>query len=104
MGAPSLHTEGVRRHRPSDRPTYRDASNPERPPFTVVTVKPGFVDTAMTWGLPGMFLVAAPDQAARDIQNAVRRKRNVIYTPFFWRWIMLVIRLIPEALFKKLSI
>ncbi len=72
----------------------------------VVTVKPGFVDTAMTWGgIEGMFLVASPpDAVARDILKAVAKRRNVIYTPFFWRWIMLIIRLIPEPIFKKLSI
>lgn len=70
----------------------------------VVTVKPGFVDTAMTWGLPGMFLVASPDQVAQDILRAVARKKDVIYTPFFWRYIMLIIRSIPEALFKKMSV
>lgn len=70
----------------------------------VVTVKPGFVDTAMTWGVPGMFLVATPDKVARDILRAVDRKKNVIYTPFFWRYIMLIIRSIPEFVFKKLSV
>ena len=70
----------------------------------VVTVKPGFVDTAMTWGLEGMFLVASPDDVARDIEKAVRKKRNVIYSPWFWVGIMAIIRTIPEAIFKKLSI
>ncbi len=70
----------------------------------VVTVKPGFVDTAMTWGLEGMFLVASPEDIAGAIDRAVEKKKNVIYTPFFWRWIMLIIRLIPEPVFKKLSI
>jgi len=70
----------------------------------VVTVKPGFVDTAMTWGLPGMFLVAPPDRVAADILKAVDRRRNVIYTPGFWRLIMLIIRSIPEPVFKKLKI
>jgi short-subunit dehydrogenase len=70
----------------------------------VVTVKPGFVDTSMTWGLEGMFLVASPDKVATDILKAVRKKKNVIYTPFFWRWIMLIIRSIPEFIFKKLSV
>jgi short-subunit dehydrogenase len=69
----------------------------------VVTVKPGFVDTAMTWGIEGMFLVADPADVARDILKAVEKKRNVIYTPFFWRWIMTIIRLVPEPIFKKLS-
>jgi len=70
----------------------------------VMTVKPGFVDTAMTWGIEGMFLVARPDAVARDILRGVDKGRNVIYTPFFWRWIMLIIRTIPEPIFKKLKI
>ncbi len=69
----------------------------------VVTVKPGFVDTAMTWGLPGLFLVASPQDVARDILKAVDKKKNVIYTPFFWRYIMLIIKHVPEAIFKKMS-
>lgn len=70
----------------------------------VVTVKPGFVDTAMTWGLDGMFLVAPPEKVADDILTAVRRKRNVIYTPWFWAGIMGIIRAVPEPIFKKLKI
>ncbi|MDA5094032.1 SDR family NAD(P)-dependent oxidoreductase [Aliiroseovarius sp. KMU-50] len=70
----------------------------------VVTVKPGFVDTAMTWDVEGMFLVATPEKVAGDISNAVKKKKNVIYTPFFWRYIMLIIRHIPEFIFKKMSI
>ncbi len=70
----------------------------------VVTVKPGFVDTAMTWTVEGMFLVAAPQSVARDILRAVTKKKNVIYTPGFWRLIMTIIRLVPEPIFKKLSV
>lgn len=70
----------------------------------VVTVKPGFVDTAMTWGIEGMFLVAPPEKVADDILNAVAKRRNTIYTPFFWRYIMMIIRSVPEPIFKKLSI
>ncbi len=70
----------------------------------VITVKPGFVDTGMTWGIEGMFLVASPDDVAASLMKAVAKKRNVVYTPFFWRYIMLIIRLIPEFIFKKLSV
>lgn len=70
----------------------------------VVTVKPGFVDTSMTWGLPGLFLVATPEAVAEDLWKAVRKRKNVIYTPFFWRYIMLIIRHIPEPVFKKMKI
>jgi short-subunit dehydrogenase len=70
----------------------------------VMTVKPGFVDTAMTFGLPGMFLVATPDAVARACLDAAAKRRNVIYVPWFWRGIMLIIRAIPERIFKRLSI
>jgi short-subunit dehydrogenase len=69
----------------------------------VMTVKPGFTDTAMTWGVPGMFLVAAPEDTARRILRAAEKRRNILYTPAFWRIIMTIIRLVPEPVFKKTS-
>jgi len=71
---------------------------------SVLTVKPGFVDTRMTYGQPGLFLVAKPEKVASDIIRAIEKKKNVLYTPFFWRWIMLIIKLIPESVFKRLSL
>ncbi len=70
----------------------------------VVTVKPGFVDTALTYGRPGMFLVAAPDSIAAAALRGVRRDRPVVYAPAFWALVMGVIRLIPDAVFKRLSL
>jgi short-subunit dehydrogenase len=70
----------------------------------VTTVKPGFVDTAMTFGLPGMFLVASPESVARACLAAARRGKEEIYFPFFWWGIMMIIRNIPERIFKRLSI
>ncbi|MCB9168848.1 MAG: SDR family oxidoreductase [Flavobacteriales bacterium] len=71
----------------------------------VLTVKPGFMRTRMTAGmpLPGL-LTADPDRVARQVYTAYRRKRNVIYTLGRWRWLMCVIRLIPEGLFKRLHL
>jgi len=71
---------------------------------SVTTVKAGFVDTAMTFGLPGMFLVAAPEAAAKAILRAAIAGRAVVYVPWFWRWIMLIIRAIPEPIFKRLPL
>ena len=71
---------------------------------SVLTVKPGFVDTAMTYGLPGMFLVASPQQVGERIVRAMERGRNVIYVPWFWRYIMLIIRHVPEIIFKRLKL
>jgi len=72
----------------------------------VLTIKPGFVDTPMTQGLisPQSPLLAKPDRVARDIDRALRRGRNTLYTPWFWRPIMTVIALIPEPLFKRLRL
>jgi decaprenylphospho-beta-D-erythro-pentofuranosid-2-ulose 2-reductase len=70
----------------------------------VVTVKPGFVDTGMTYGLPGMFLLGDPARAGEAVARAVERGRDVVYVPWFWRWIMLVIRLTPERIFKRLRL
>lgn len=69
----------------------------------VTTIKPGFVDTRMTMGLPGMFLVASPERVARAAYRAIRRGRSVVYIPWFWRGIMWMVRAIPEFLFKRLS-
>ncbi len=71
----------------------------------VVTVKPGFVDTPMTKGLalPGA-LLAQPDQVARQIAKAIERKTNTLYTPHIWQPIMFIIRNIPQAVFKRLSL
>ena len=70
----------------------------------VVTIKPGFVDTAMTFGRPGMFLVASPQSAARRIVAAVEKGKDQAYVPGFWRWVMLVIRLLPERIFKRMRL
>lgn len=70
----------------------------------VLTVKPGFVDTGMTYGMEGMFLVADPERVARDLYRGLRRGRSVVYTPWFWWWIMRILQHIPEPIFKRLPI
>lgn len=70
----------------------------------VLTVKPGFVDTKMTFGKPGMFLVASPEQVAGSIVSALDKRQDIAYVPGFWFWIMLIIRSIPETLFKQLKL
>jgi hypothetical protein len=71
----------------------------------VLTIKPGFVDTPMTAAIAkGGPLWATADDIARGIVAAIDRGRDVVYLPWFWRPIMLVIRLIPERLFKRLRL
>jgi decaprenylphospho-beta-D-erythro-pentofuranosid-2-ulose 2-reductase len=71
----------------------------------VLTVKPGFVATKMTEGidLPKK-LTAQPEAVAKDIYNAQQNGKNVLYTKWIWRWIMLIIKMIPEWIFKKMNI
>lgn len=71
----------------------------------VLTIKPGFVATPMTaeLDLPAA-LTATPDRVAVDIEKAIERRRDVLYTRWFWKWIMLIIRFLPMAIFKRLSL
>jgi len=70
----------------------------------VITIKPGFVDTAMTFGRPGMFLVASPESVAARIVKAILKGEDLVYAPAFWRPVMLLIRLIPERVFKRMRL
>ena len=71
----------------------------------VLTVKPGFVATAMTEGmdLPGP-LTSTPAKLARAVRRADQRGKDVLYHLRLWYWIMLVIRLLPEGVFKRTSL
>ncbi len=71
----------------------------------VVTVIPGFIKTKMLQGLktPGP-LTATPHQVANAIIKAVDKKKNVVYVLWMWKWIMLIIKMIPEGVFKKLKL
>lgn len=68
----------------------------------VITIKPGFVDTPMTQGLPGMFCVAKPDYVGKKIVDSIKKSADIVYIPWFWRYIMQIIKWLPEWLFKRL--
>jgi short-subunit dehydrogenase len=70
---------------------------------SVVDVRPGFVDTPMTADTPKNPLFASPADVGRRVHRAVCRGEDVVYTPWFWRWIALVIQCIPRPVFKRLN-
>jgi len=70
----------------------------------VITIKPGFVDTPMTTSFRKGALWASADQIGDGIYRAIQRKMDVVYLPWFWKFIMVVIRLIPENFFKKMNL
>jgi len=71
---------------------------------SVTTIKPGFVDSPMTQAFPKGPLWASPDRVAKDIVRAIDAGKPVAYVPGFWRWIMLIVRHIPERIFVRLKL
>lgn len=72
----------------------------DRAGVQVLTIKPGFVATPMTAHVPKNRLFASPDRVAGDILSAVRKRKDVVYVPWFWRPIMAIIKAVPERIFK----
>lgn len=70
----------------------------------ILTIKPGFVSTKMTAHLKQGILFASPQKIARDIKRSFDKNNDVLYTPWFWRWILLIIKHVPEFIFKKLTL
>lgn len=70
----------------------------------VLTIKPGFVATPMTAHLPQNALFASPVVVGRGILKAIEKRKDVAYVPPVWALIMLIIRAIPRAIFKKLNL
>ena len=70
---------------------------------TVITVKPGFVDTPMTAHLKKNALFANPRLVGQRIFKAIQKRDDIVFIPTFWRPIMALVRHIPERIFKRLS-
>jgi short-subunit dehydrogenase len=67
----------------------------------VLTLLPGFVDTPMTAGFAKGPLWATPERVAQDIDRALASGFGRVYAPWFWRWIMFIVRMVPERLFVR---
>ena len=71
----------------------------------VITVKPGFVRTRMTDGIElSAWLTATPEDVADAVAKATHRRRDVIYVHRIWRLIMLIIRIMPESIYKRIKL
>lgn len=71
----------------------------------VITIKPGMVDTKMTYGVvDDSPLLASPVKVAADIAKGIAKHREVVYTPWFWFFIILIIKIIPEKIFKRTNL
>ena len=68
-----------------------------------VCVKPGFVRTSMTDGLPAPPFAGEPEGVARRVLRAIDAGTPVVYAPGAWRWVMLVIRLLPRFVMRRVG-
>jgi len=73
-----------------------------RAKVAVITIKPGFMDTKMTFGM-GLRGALSPEAAGKAIFQAIRKRKHVAYVPWPWRYIMLIIRHVPEMVFKRMK-
>ena len=71
---------------------------------SVVTIKPGFVDTPMTAEFKKGLLWAKPEAVASKIVKAIDQCKDEVYAPVFWWAVMAVIKLVPSSIFKKINI
>lgn len=71
---------------------------------SVTTIKPGFVDTPMTYGDEDTFLVASPERVARSTVRAIEKGKAMAYVPWFWRPALWAIKAIPEPIFNRLDL
>ena len=71
----------------------------------VITIIPGYIESSMTSGMKlPKYITAQPDEIALGIENAILNKKDVVYIKSIWKYIMLLIKNIPEKLFKRLKI
>jgi len=69
-----------------------------------VVFKLGFVDTPMTAGLPkGGPLWATPEQVAKTIVGGLSGRSAIVYGPWFWRYVMLIVRLLPQRAIARID-
>ncbi len=70
----------------------------------VVTIKPGFIDTPMTRGKPGLFWVVSAETAAKRILGSAQGVANTVYVPRRWRYVSFVLKCIPSFIFSRLPV
>lgn len=71
--------------------------------LVTIDIKPGFVETGMTAGLKPPPFAGKPEQVARRVVKAMDRGEPLVYAPFMWRWVMLVIRWLPRFVMRRIG-
>ncbi len=81
---------------------YRQKANHAKANIIVTDIKPGFVKSDMTRGLSGLFWVADPQKAARQLANAIEKKKNHAYITRRWRLVAWLMKLTPNWILDRL--
>ena len=71
---------------------------------SVVTIKPGFVDTPMTADLKKGLLWAKTDAVATKVVKAIDANKNEVYVPAFWWVVMALVKAMPTAVFRRIKL
>ena len=69
----------------------------------VLTLKPGYVDTDLLPPNAGPFKAVLPEKVAEDLWRAIKRRKQVVYSPWWWRYILLVVQHLPSPIFRRMS-
>jgi decaprenylphospho-beta-D-erythro-pentofuranosid-2-ulose 2-reductase len=69
----------------------------------VLTVKPGYVETDLLPPNAGPFKAVPPEKVAEDVHRAIKRRKQVLYSPWWWRYILVIVQHIPSFLFRRMS-
>ena len=75
-----------------------------KPNEHITIARLGFIDTVQTYGLPGVFYASPPKDCAKACWHAVMQRKRIIYHPFFWRYIMGIIKQLPFFIYKRLKV
>jgi short-subunit dehydrogenase len=71
--------------------------------INIITVIPGYMLTKSFNTKTYNFLVLSPERSASIIVKAIKKKKEIVYVDYKWKFIMMLIKLIPEKIFKKLK-
>lgn len=84
---------------------YLEGLQQQASPSEHITIaRLGFIDTVQTYGLPGIFYASPPEDCAKACWQACAQRKRVIYHPFFWQYIMAIIKRLPFVIYKRLKV
>jgi|688.fasta_scaffold429749_2 decaprenylphospho-beta-D-erythro-pentofuranosid-2-ulose 2-reductase len=83
---------------------YIEGVQHKNPNFEIYLIKPGLTKTKMTKNFnQSSFLWSKPEKVAKDIDSAIKRKKPIIFSPWWWKYILFFLKILPWFIFKKIK-